>query len=123
MKGIRITYWIFTGLIFLLEGVVPALTFQSAEAKQGILHLGYPEYFGVLLTCFKIIGALILILPMFKGRIKEWAYAGFTFDFVCAGISITMVDGFAGGLVPIIALVLLAVSYFCYHKLNQAVIT
>ena len=79
MKKNKTLYWIFTSLIVLLDGVMPALTFNTDLAKQGISHLGYPDYFRVLLTFFKVSGALILILPFFKGRIKEWAYAGFSF--------------------------------------------
>ena len=118
MKATKIIYWVTTILLFLFEGVMPALTFNSPMAKQGTLHLGYPEYFRITLTIFKILGALALILPMIKGRVKEWAYAGFTFDFICATISISAVDGFAGGAVfPLIAIIILAVSYFSYHKM------
>jgi len=118
MKTTKALYWIFTGLIFLLAGVVPLLTFNAAAAKQGISHLGYPEYFRVTLALFEIAGSLILILPIFKGRVKEWTYAGFTFNFVFAFISHMVVDGLDQAIAPMIGLALLAGSYFCYHKLN-----
>jgi uncharacterized membrane protein YphA (DoxX/SURF4 family) len=118
MKKTKIIYWISTGIIFLFEGVMPALTGNSEMAKQGISHLGYPDYFRVLLTIFKVLGALLLILPFIKGRIKEWAYAGFTFSFISAAVSHTMVDGFSvQSVFPLFILGILAVSYFCYHKL------
>jgi hypothetical protein len=124
MKKNKIFYWVFTGLIFLLDGVIPALTSNSELAKQGISHLGYPDYFRVMLTFFKVIGAVILLLPVFKGRIKEWAYAGFAFNFISAAVSHLVVDGFdAQTIVPLVALVILAVSYVYYHKINDAVIT
>ena len=120
MKKDKIIYWIVTSLIFLLEGVMPALTSNSEMAKQGISHLGYPDYFRIMLTCFKVAGSLVLILPMFKGRIKEWAYAGFTFDFISAFVSHAVIDGFGGDAIfPLVALALLAVSYIYYHKLNS----
>ena len=120
MKKTRIFYWVFTVLICLLDGVMPALTSHTELAKQGISHLGYPDYFRVMLTFFKVAGAFILILPMFKGRIKEWAYAGFTFNFISAAVSHTVVDGFGGQTVfPLAALVILAASYFYYHKLTN----
>ena len=50
MKRINIIYWTATILIFLFEGVMPALTSQTEMAKEGISHLGYPAYFGVMLT-------------------------------------------------------------------------
>ena len=120
MKKTRILYWVFTVLICLLDGVMPALTSHTELAKQGISHLGYPDYFRVMLTFFKVAGAFILILPIFKGRIKEWAYAGFTFNFISAAVSHTVVDGFGSQTIfPLAALVILAASYFYYHKLTN----
>jgi hypothetical protein len=123
-KKYNIIYWISTGFIFLFEGVMPALTSQTEMAKEGIRHLGYPDYFGVALTVFKVVGALILILPQAKGRIKEWAYAGFTFDFLFATISYIAVDGFGFfAIFPMIILLVLAVSYWSYHKRQQTAAT
>jgi len=120
MKSTKIIYWIATSLIVILDGVIPALTSNSELAKQGISHLGYPDYFRTLLTVFKVTGALILILPFFKGRIKEWAYAGFAFNFISAAVSHTVVDGFGGQTVfPLVALVILAISYFSYQRLPK----
>ncbi len=124
MKKDKTIYWILTSLVVLLEGVMPALTFNSDLAKQGVSHLGYPDYFRVLLTCFKIAGALVLILPFFKGSIKEWAYAGFTFTFVSAFVSHTVVDGMgAGSVFPLVVLLTLAGSYFYYHKIKDVAFT
>lgn len=120
MKATKILYWVTTTIIFLMEGVMPALTGNSELAKQGILHLGYPDYFRVLLTVFKVTGALVLIIPYFKGRAKEWAYAGFTFNFISAAVSHAAVDGITNGqtFFPVVFLVILAVSYITYHKIN-----
>jgi len=120
MKKNKALYWICTSLIVLLDGVIPALTFNTDLAKQGVSHLGYPDYFRVLLTFFKVSGALILVLPFFKGRIKEWAYAGFTFNFISAFVSHTVVDGMgAQSVFPLVALAILAASYFYYHKIKD----
>ncbi len=120
MKTARIIFWVSTILIFLFEGVMPALTSQTEFAKEGIRHLGYPDYFGVMLTVFKVSGALALIIPQIPKRIKEWAYAGFTFDFIAACVSHWAVDGFDGQTVfPLIVLAVLMVSYYYYHKLQQ----
>jgi hypothetical protein len=120
MKKHKIFFWIFTSLIVVLDGVIPALTSNSELARQGISHLGFPDYFRVMLTIFKVSGALILILPVFKNRIKEWAYAGFTFNFISAAVSLWIVDGFGGQILfPLIALSLLALSYYHNHALSQ----
>ena len=121
MKSTKIVYWTTTILIFLFEGVMPALTSNSEAARQGISHLGYPEYFRNILTVFKVLGALGLLLPFVKGRVKEWVYAGFAFDFVFAFISLAAVDGFTGlTFFPLIVLAVLIVSYITYHKLQSA---
>jgi hypothetical protein len=121
MKKTKLLFWIPTILIFLLEGVMPALTSQSELAKEGISHLGYPLYFGTMLAIFKVAGALSLIIPQVPKRIKEWAYAGFGIDFISAFVSLWVVDGITGNLLmPVIAFGLLALSYTAYHKLNSS---
>ena len=119
-KTLTILYWLTTGMIFLFEGVAPALTSHTAVAIEGIKHLGYPDYFRVMLTCFKVPGALVLVLPYFKGRYKEWAYAGFGIDFIAASVSHAAVDGIGGqAFFPLIALAILIVSYLCYQKISS----
>ena len=121
MKKYKIVFWVTTGIIFLLEGVVPALTSHSAMSVQGITHLGYPYYFIDILTVAKVLGALSLIIPQVPARIKEWAYAGYGIDFVSAFVSIWVVDGVVGGLViPVIAMFLLVLSYTSYHKVYKS---
>ena len=93
MKKEKTIFWIATISIFLFEGVMPALTSQTELAKEGIRHLGYPQYFGNALVVFKVLGALALIIPQIPKRLKEWAYAGFAFDFIFAAISLAEVDG------------------------------
>lgn len=120
MKTAKIIFWSTTVFIFLFEGVLPLLTSQTELAKEGIRHLGYPEYFGVLLTVFKVVGAITLIIPKTPNMIKEWAYAGFAFDFISACVSNWVVDGFGGNaLFPIFVLAVLMASYVYYHKLNS----
>lgn len=120
MKKTKIVYWTTTIIIFLFEGVLPALTSQTELAKEGIRHLGYPEYFGNALVVFKILGVLALVIPKIPNRIKEWAYAGFAFDFIFACISHWAVDGFGGQtLFPLIFLAILITSYISYQKLRK----
>ncbi|MCB0631365.1 MAG: DoxX family protein [Saprospiraceae bacterium] len=120
MKTTRIIYWITTGIIFLWEGVMPALTTYTELAKEGISHLGYPGYFLPLLTVFKVLGSLALILPMVKGPIKEWAYAGLGFVFISATVSHWAVDGFSAMvLFPVFFLGMLVISHITYHRLKD----
>jgi hypothetical protein len=120
MKTTKIIFWITTILIFLFEGVIPAFTSQTEMAKEGIKHLGYPEYFGNALVVFKVLGALALIIPKVPSKIKEWAYAGFAFDFIFASISHFAVDGIDfQGFFPLIVLAILIISYVTYHKIQR----
>ena len=93
-------------------------TRQTELAKEGIRHLGYPEYFGNALVVFKVLGVLAIVIPQVPKRVKEWAYAGFAFDFLFAAISHGAVDGINGQtFFPLVVLGILAVSYIYYHKL------
>ena len=118
MKKNKIIFWIATIIIFLFEGVMPALTSQTELAKEGMRHLGYPAYFGIMLTVFKVLGAIVLIIPAVPGRIKEWAYAGFGIEFISACVSYVAVDGFgAPAIFPLVIFAILIVSYINYHKI------
>jgi hypothetical protein len=119
MKEDKIIFWIATTIIALFEGIMPALTSQTELAREGIRHLGYPEYFGNALVVFKVLGVLVLTIPKIPKRVKEWAYARFAFDFIFAAISHGAVDGVNGQtFFPLLVLGILAVSYIYYHKLN-----
>jgi hypothetical protein len=118
MKTQKLLFWITTGIIVLFEGVMPLFTFNSEMAREGLRHLGYPPYFGSMLVAFKVLGVIALAVPKTPARIKEWAYAGFGFDFLAACISHWAVDGFGfQAIFPLIFLGLLAVSYVNYQKL------
>ncbi len=121
MKKTTIIFWVTTLIIFLMDGVIPALTSQTELAKEGIRHLGYPAYFGDMLVVFKVAGALALITPQVPKRIKEWAYAGFAFDFIAATVSHGAVDGLGNfqTFFPLIFLALLAISYSAHRKMSK----
>ena len=120
-KTTKILFWVPTIIIFLFEGVLPAFTSQTEMAREGIRHLGYPLYFGNALVVCKVCGTLSLIIPQIPARIKEWAYAGFGFDFLFASVSYVCVDGLGGSAVfPLAFLALLILSYTAYHKMLSA---
>jgi hypothetical protein len=119
MKKNKIIFWIATAIIAFFEGVMPALTSQTELAKEGIRHLGYPEYFGNALVVFKVLGVLALIIPQVPKRIKEWAYAGFAFDFIFAAISYFAVEGVVFlSFFPLIFLGILTVSYIFWYRIK-----
>ncbi len=121
MKKTKTIFWITTGIIFLWEGVLPALTGHSEMSINGITHLGYPVYFVTIIVVFKVLGSLAVAIPAVPLRVKEWAYFGFALDFICASVSIWVVDGFGTHvLFPLVFLGILMASYLTHHKLLEA---
>ncbi len=90
--------------------------FNNAEVVKTFGTLGFPAYIIYPLAAAKILG-VIAILANFSKTLKEWAYAGFFFNFLIAfSAHINAGDGeFAPALV---ALVLLIVSYVFWKRLN-----
>ncbi|HTJ53575.1 MAG TPA: DoxX family protein [Cyclobacteriaceae bacterium] len=118
MKKNKIIYWVTTSIIFLFDSVMPALTSHTQLAVEGIRHLGYPDYFRVQLTVFKVIGGIILIFPQVPPRYKEWAYVGFGINFISACIGHGVVDGLDfQTFFPLIIFAILIISYIEYHKI------
>ncbi|RZJ50140.1 MAG: DoxX family protein [Chryseobacterium sp.] len=115
-KTIKITYWISTAIVSLMMIFSAYSYFTNPEVKQGFQHLGFPDYFRVELAIAKILGAIILLAPI-KGQVKEWAYAGFAFTFISAFIAHSASgDPINNRIGPVVFLVVLALSYFTYHK-------
>jgi hypothetical protein len=83
-------------------------------------HIGYPYSVLTLLSIAKILGVITILVPGFP-RLKEWAYAGFTFDLVgavYAGLSTG--DPILQWAPVLLGLVFVFGSYICYHKLQAA---
>jgi len=124
MKQTKIIFWTTTLFIFLFETVMPALTFNTELAKSGISHLGFPAYFGSMLIIFKILGGFTLIIPAIPSRIKEWAYAGFAFNFIAASVAHAAVDGLDfQTFFPLIIFGILIASYISWQKIKQPVLS
>lgn len=103
MKTRLISYWVTTVLAavaFLVPGI--ANLTHSAHIVQDMTHLGYPLYFLTILGTWKVLGALVIVIPGYP-RLKEWAYAGMLFDLTGAAVSRTIAgDGIAMALVPLL---------------------
>ena len=109
-------YWGATSLLALFSAFSGTMYFLAEAPAQTIERLGYPDYFHVLLGIGKIVGAVALVVPLPRS-LKEWVYAGFTFDFVAAVISHVMVGDPVSSLVmPVVALAVLMASYAGYHQ-------
>jgi len=110
MKPIKIIYYISTVLLSVIMLFSANMYLFNHEAAAGFFtHLGYPTYIVYPLAILKILGLISLWFIKSK-TLKEWAYAGFFFDFVLAFTAhIVAEDG--GHLTALIAIILLIVSY------------
>ena len=121
MNTDKIIYWGSTAIISILMLFGAYSYFTSPLAITGIARLGFPDYFRIELATAKLLGALAIILPWTPSKIKEFAYAGFSIMFISAfiahlssGVTIEEIVS------PIIAFIILAVSYIYYEKLKKS---
>jgi uncharacterized membrane protein YphA (DoxX/SURF4 family) len=122
MKTAKILFWVFTVLlvVLMLFSAYGSL-FTPEQTKAFAKTIGFPAYLFQLLAVAKILGSITLLAPGFK-RLKEWAYAGFTFDLIGAS------DIFINNHSPIAqwapflgaGFIFIIGSYYFYHKLNPA---
>ena len=107
----KIAYWATTTLIA-VTSLFAAFVYLSGspQAVEGFAHVGYPQQLRILLGIAKPLGAIALIVPGFL-RLKEWAYAGFTFAWIAAFVAHYLAKEGPKAYSPLVLLVLLAVSY------------
>lgn len=121
-KTTKIIYWVSTLTLGLF--ILPGIFFLNSEmAIEGTRHLGLPEWFRLEVGIGTFIGGLILVLPFFGKRIKEWNYVALGIVYISALIAHLSVDGFIlMSFMPLVTFGLLLASYISYHKLNQPVL-
>ena len=111
----KTAYWIVTGLFCLLMLAAAAMEiFSFAESAKFVISLGYPAYIAYVLPVTKILG-VVAILTKYSKTLREWAYAGFFFDFLL-GASAHYFSGVPSPIAAIVALVLLMTSYALDRK-------
>ncbi|SDN09731.1 DoxX family protein [Kriegella aquimaris] len=121
MKKDKIIFWIATSIIFVMEAIIPLATLLFAHEyfNAGTKPLGYPDYFAYALMVCKILGATAIMFPKLPAKLREWAYAGLTFNLVFAAISHIAVDQIiAYILMPIVVGIILGVSYVYSQKIR-----
>jgi len=114
-KWLNIGYWVVTGFFcFALFGAGVMDLLLPPDMAAIMTHLGYPAYFPAILGVAKLLGVAALLYPGFP-KLKEWAYAGFTFDLLGAVIShLVSGDGLAGAFGPLFLLIVMIGSYTLY---------
>jgi hypothetical protein len=99
--------------IMIAGGVADLIPVPSNVAI--FIHLGYPLYVLAMVGVAKLLGALAIL----RGRplaLKEWAYAGFTFDLVGALISHAVMGDRQQLIFPALLLILMVVSYVAWKR-------
>lgn len=83
-KARKITYWVTTGLLTVIVLTYVGNSILNYEMfSKRFAALDYPTYIIYPLTIAKILG-LIAIWSNKSKTFKEWAYAGFFFNFILA---------------------------------------
>ena len=107
----KVSYWVSTGLLAALS-LLAAFAYLSGspQAVQGFAHVGYPQQLRIILGIAKLLGAITLVVPGLP-KLKEWAYAGFTFAWVSAVVAHYLAKDGPKAFMPLILLLFLLVSY------------
>ena len=107
----KIVYWGATGLVTLVPLLAAfAYLTTSPEAVENFRHVGYPQQLRVLLGVAKLAGAIVLLVPRLP-KLKEWAYAGFTFMWIAASVAHYLAGDKPLFLLPVALIAVLTVSY------------
>ena len=119
-KTTKVIFWIST--ILVAFATMPAIFFiNTPQSTEGMKHLGVPIWLAYEISIGKFIGGLILLLPFFPKKLKEWTYVAIGIDVISAFIAKFYIDGFSDTTTfgPIIAFIFLLTSYLTLNKLQS----
>jgi hypothetical protein len=107
-----LAYWITTVLFCLVVGFSGASHFMHAEDMvEAMTGMGYPLYFMTIIGLAKMSGVIAVLIPGLP-LLKEWAYAGITFNLIGATASHALSgDGFSHAVRPAVVLAICLLSY------------
>lgn len=107
----KVAYWVSTVLMAAMS-LVAAYSYLSGgpQVVQGFAHVGYPQQLRVILGVAKLLGAIVIVVPGLV-ILKEWAYAGFTFAWICAIFAHYLAGDGPKAFAPVVLLVFLIISY------------
>lgn len=115
-KTRKMIYWIATGLLSALLLMSAGMyIFNNPMVSETFTKLGFPTYIIYPLALLKVLG-LVAIWTNKSKTLKEWAYAGFFFNFLLAASAhINIGDGEAMG--AFMAMALLFTSYIFGNRI------
>lgn len=119
-KPINRSYWIIT-VPFALIVALSAIPTEAGKEVMALLH--YPNYLLYILFVAKVLGGFALVQPWFT-TLKEWAYAGFTIDFIGAAVSGMIVLGDPVFVfMPLIFGLVMGITYYLWKKKMELTVT
>jgi hypothetical protein len=106
----------------MLQGGISELM-RTEGSLQVMRALGYPDYLNTILGIAKLLGVAAILLPVPR-MLREWAYAGFTFD-VSGAIASFVAAGMVNWtlLIPIISLALVLASHWSWRRREATAIS
>ncbi len=119
MKATKITYYVTTGIISAMMIFIGFETLLKSEVRDSMAHLGLPaDYFRVELGVAKLIGAIMIWLPI--RLLKEAAYIGFAIMFASASLAHYAVgDPVFQIMAGLAFLTFLTISYITNNRLHS----
>lgn len=119
-KRDKIIFYVSTGLLTLMMlGSTSMYFIQHEMVAETFTTLGFPTYIVYPLAILKLLGLLTIWLNRWPA-LTQWAYAGFTFNFILAATAhLNIGDGESGA--AFVALALLTVSYTFYRRKAQSI--
>lgn len=119
-KTIKITYWVLLVIFCLLltaDGIGGVS--MAKEGVEALHRLGYPPYIMPLLGALKMLGVIALLQTKYQG-IKEWVFAGITFNFIGAAVSHQASEHpFSEVMQPLVALIVMLIVYLFWKRYEQ----
>jgi surface polysaccharide O-acyltransferase-like enzyme len=118
-KTTTAVYWTVTALFCMQMSFTAYAQLRLPQVAEAFRHYGFPDYFRVELSWAKLLGVVLLLLPV-PERLKEWLYAGFAINLGSALIAHFAVGdgpaawGWAAG-----TSVLWGVSYLLWRRLVE----
>src|SRR5262245_38271774 len=110
-------YWALTAP-FVVTMLMASFTYLAGASfnVQGVMSLGYPVYILKIIGTAKLLGGIAILQERFR-TLKEWAYAGFTFNLLGASASHAFSgDSFGKIIVPVIILGFVLASYLLWKN-------
>ncbi len=117
-KTNKILFWVFS-LLFILptagSGIIELFASPSEQVAQMLKMLGYPLYLSRILGFAKLMGALAILTGRIP-RMKEWAYAGYSFMLLGAAASHLLAGDYTHAPIPLIVFIILLISYYFSNR-------